>query len=56
MLDQIVVLIILSKSQTMLFPILNDFHEDGSRAPLSSDHLFMDSKAMFDFTSDVFLL
>jgi 3-oxoacyl-[acyl-carrier-protein] synthase-3 len=30
---------------------LNDFHEDEN--PLSSDHLFMDGKAIFDFTSDV---
>lgn len=32
---------------------LNDFHEDENGTPLSSDHLFMDGKAIFDFTSDV---
>lgn len=32
---------------------LNDFHEDENGAPLSSDHLFMDGKAIFDFTSDI---
>lgn len=32
---------------------LNDFHEDENGNPLSSDHLFMDGKAIFDFTSDV---
>ena len=32
---------------------LNDFHEDENGTPLSSDHLFMDGKAIFDFTSDI---
>lgn len=32
---------------------MNDFHEDGNGTPLSSDHLFMDGKAIFDFTSDI---
>ena len=32
---------------------LNDFHEDENGTPLSSDYLFMDGKAIFDFTSDV---
>ncbi len=32
---------------------LNDLHEDENGNPLSSDHLFMDGKAIFDFTSDV---
>lgn len=32
---------------------LNDFHEDENGNPLSSDYLFMDGKAIFDFTSDV---
>lgn len=32
---------------------LNDYHEDENGTPLSSDHLFMDGKAIFDFTSDV---
>ena len=32
---------------------MNDFHEDENGSPLSSDHLFMDGKAIFDFTSDV---
>ena len=32
---------------------LNDFHEDENGNSLSSDHLFMDGKAIFDFTSDV---
>lgn len=31
---------------------LNDFHEDENGTPISSDHLFMDGKAIFDFTSD----
>jgi len=30
---------------------LNDFHEDENGTPLSSDHLYMDGKAIFDFTS-----
>lgn len=32
---------------------MNDFHEDENGTLLSSDHLFMDGKAIFDFTSDV---
>lgn len=32
---------------------MNDFHEDENGTPLSSDHLFMDGKAIFDFTSDI---
>lgn len=32
---------------------LDDFLEDDSKNPISSDHLFMDGKAIFDFTSDV---
>lgn len=32
---------------------LNDYHEDENGTPLSSDHLFMDGKAIFDFTSDI---
>ena len=32
---------------------LNDFFEDDNGTPLSSDHLFMDGKAIFDFTSNV---
>ncbi len=32
---------------------LNDLHFDENGTPLSSDHLFMDGKAIFDFTSDV---
>lgn len=32
---------------------LNDYHEDENGTPLSSDHLFMDGKAIFDFTSNV---
>lgn len=32
---------------------LNDLHDDENGTPLSSDHLFMDGKAIFDFTSDV---
>lgn len=32
---------------------LNDFHEDENGTPLSSDHLYMDGKAIFDFTSDI---
>jgi 3-oxoacyl-[acyl-carrier-protein] synthase-3 len=31
----------------------NDLHFDENNTPLSSDHLFMDGKAIFDFTSDV---
>jgi 3-oxoacyl-[acyl-carrier-protein] synthase-3 len=32
---------------------LNDLHFDENNNPLSSDFLFMDGKAIFDFTSDV---
>ena len=32
---------------------LNDIQFDDNNNPLSSDHLFMDGKAIFDFTSDV---
>lgn len=32
---------------------LNDYHEDENGTPLSSDHLFMDGKAIFDFTSNI---
>lgn len=32
---------------------MNDLHDDENGNPLSSDHLFMDGKAIFDFTSDV---
>lgn len=32
---------------------LNDLHKDENGNPLSSDYLFMDGKAIFDFTSDV---
>lgn len=32
---------------------LNDLQVDENNNPLSSDHLFMDGKAIFDFTSDV---
>lgn len=32
---------------------MNDYHEDENGMPLSSDHLFMDGKAIFDFTSDI---
>ena len=32
---------------------INDFYEDENGTPLSSDHLFMDGKAIFDFTSDI---
>ena len=35
------------------FQPLNDYHEDENGTPLSSDHLFMDGKAIFDFTSDI---
>ena len=31
----------------------NDLHNDENGNPLSSDYLFMDGKAIFDFTSDV---
>lgn len=32
---------------------LNDLQFDENGTPLSSDHLFMDGKAIFDFTSDI---
>ena len=32
---------------------MNDFHEDENGTPLSSDHLYMDGKAIFDFASDI---
>jgi 3-oxoacyl-[acyl-carrier-protein] synthase-3 len=32
---------------------MNDYHEDENGTPISSDHLFMDGKAIFDFTSDI---
>lgn len=32
---------------------MNDYHEDENGTPLSSDHLYMDGKAIFDFTSDI---
>lgn len=32
---------------------LNDLYDDENGNPLSSDYLFMDGKAIFDFTSDV---
>ena len=35
------------------YKLMNDFHEDENGTPLSSDHLFMDGKAIFDFTSDI---
>lgn len=35
------------------YQAMNDFHEDENGTPLSSDHLFMDGKAIFDFTSDI---
>ena len=35
------------------FQPLNDLHDDENGNPLSSDYLFMDGKAIFDFTSDV---
>lgn len=35
------------------YQALNDFQEDDNGTLLSSDHLFMDGKAIFDFTSDV---
>lgn len=35
------------------FQPMNDLHEDEIGNPLSSDYLFMDGKAIFDFTSDV---
>lgn len=31
----------------------NDYHEDENGTPFSSDYLFMDGKAIFDFTSDI---
>lgn len=35
------------------YQALNDLHDDENGNPLSSDHLFMDGKAIFDFTSDI---
>lgn len=35
------------------YQLLNDLHDDENGNPLSSDYLFMDGKAIFDFTSDV---
>ena len=35
------------------FQQINDYHEDEDGTPLSSDYLFMDGKAIFDFTSDI---
>lgn len=35
------------------FQPLNDLHDDENGNPLSSDYLFMDGKAIFDFTSDI---
>ena len=35
------------------YQALNDLHEDENGNILSSDHLFMDGKAIFDFTSDI---
>ena len=35
------------------FQSLHDFRVDENGNPLSSDHLFMDGKAIFDFTADV---
>ena len=35
------------------YQLINDYHEDENGTPLSSDHLFMDGKAIFDFTSDI---
>lgn len=35
------------------YQALNDLHYDENGNPLSSDHLFMDGKAIFDFTSDI---
>lgn len=35
------------------YQAMNDYYEDENGTPLSSDHLFMDGKAIFDFTSDV---
>ena len=32
---------------------LDDYHEDENGLLLSSDHLYMDGKAIFDFTSDI---
>ena len=32
---------------------LHDLHFDANNNPLSSDHLFMDGKAIFDFSSDI---
>lgn len=35
------------------YPLANDLHFDENNNPQSSDYLFMDGKAIFDFTSDV---
>ena len=35
------------------YQALNDLHDDENGNPLSSDHLFMDGRAIFDFTSDI---
>lgn len=35
------------------FEALNDLHDDENGNPVSSDYLFMDGKAIFDFTADV---
>lgn len=35
------------------YQALNDLHEDENGNIISSDHLFMDGKAIFDFTSDI---
>ena len=35
------------------YQLINDFHYDNNGNPVSSDHLFMDGKAIFDFTSNV---
>ena len=35
------------------YQTMNDLHDDENGNPLSSDYLFMDGKAIFDFTSDV---
>ncbi len=45
-------LIVKTGAMRQLHP-LDDLHLDENGTPLSSDHLFMDGKAIFDFTSDV---
>ena len=35
------------------YQALNDLHVDENGTPISSDYLFMDGKAIFDFTSDI---